>query len=225
MMTLTLTGLKERQTMKIKWWMCLFFLLASGCAGSGNFLNTKLNTPPEFNQKILLQVPDDYTMFQAPRSVYDPGDLQSFHTQHTLPIVIEDAFQEMFGDVQMVEDGPRIEMGAPDVPAVFEVRIMDLSHDIYNEATSYRAKVKLAVAMKSPGGDIYWQDVFGGNGYVMVNPQFDIGHTGPGDAILDAMRDAINQMQRAIIASPEVRLQMQHYQAISAARKEKEKKV
>ena len=102
---------------------------------------------------------------------------------------------------------------------------MDLSHDIYNEATSYRAKVKLAVAMKSPSGNIFWQDVFGGNGYVMVNPQFDIGHTGPGDAILSAMQDAINQMQRAIAASPEVRLQLQHYKAINAARKEKENQI
>lgn len=211
--------------MKIKGLACVFLLAVTGCAGAGGFLNTKLNTPPEFNQKILLQVPDDYTMFQAPRSVYDPGDLQSFHTQHTLPIVIEGSFKEMFGAVQMVEEGPKIEIGEPDVPAVFEVRIMDLSHDIYNEATSYRAKVKLAVAMKSPGGKIFWQDVFGGNGYVMVNPQFDIGHTGPGDAILSAMQDAINQMQRAIIASPAVRLQLQHYQAINAARKETEKQV
>ena len=211
--------------MKMKHLACLFLLVLAGCASAGGLLGSKLNIPPEFNQKILLQVPDSYTMFQAPRSVYDPGDLQSFHTQHTLPIVIEDAFKDLFGEVQMVEGGPKIEIGEPDVPAVFEVQILDLSHDIYNEATSYRAKVKLAVAMKSPGGDIFWQDVFGGNGYVTVNPQFDIGHTGPGDAILSAMQDAINQMQRAIVASPEVRLQMLHYQEINAARKEKEKKV
>lgn len=197
----------------------------AGCAGAGNFITGKLETPPEFNQKILLQVPDTYTMFQAPRSVYDPGDLQSFHTQHTLPIVIEDAFKDLFGRVEMVEDGPNIEMSAPDVPAIFEVRILDLSHDIYNEATSYRAKVKLAAAMKSPSGEIFWQDVFGGNGYVMVNPQFDIGHTGPGDAVIDAMRDAISQMQRAIVASPAVRLQMRHYMEIDQARKQQEKKV
>jgi len=211
--------------MKIQSLACLFLLAVTGCATPGGFLSSKLNTPPEFNQKILLQVPDDYSMFQAPRSVYDPGDLQSFHTQHTLPIVIEGAFKDLFGEVEMVKTGPQIEIGEPDVPAIFEVQILDLSHDIYNEATSYRAKVKLAVAMKSPGGNIFWQDVFGGNGYVMVNPQFDIGHTGPGNAILSAMQDAINQMQRAIIASPEVRLQMQHYKAITDARKEKEKQV
>ncbi len=196
----------------------------TGCA-TGGLLSSKLETPPEFNQKILLQVPDDYTMFQAPRSGYDPGDLQAFHTQHTLPIVIEDAFKDIFGQVEMVKEGPKIEIGEPDVPAIFEVQILDLSHDIYNEATSYRSKVKLAAAMKSPSGEIFWQDVFGGNGYVMVNPQFDIGHTGPGDAILDAMRDAISQMQKAIIASPAVRLQLQHYQQINAARKEHEKQV
>lgn len=211
--------------MKIRGLACLFLLLVTGCAGAGSFLGTKLNTPPEFNQKILLQVPNDYKMFQAPRSVYDPGDLQSFHTQHTLPYVIEDSFKELFGQVEMVDEGPKIEIGEPDVPAVFEVRILDISHDIYNEATSYRAKVKLAVAMKSPGGDIYWQNIFGGNGYKMVDTQFDIGHTGPGGAILDAMRDAISQMQKAIIASPEVRLQMRHYQAVQTARKKTEKKI
>ncbi len=196
--------------------------LAGGCASMGM---GKLETPPEFNQKILLQVPDDYQMFQAPRSGYDPGDLQSFHTQHTLPIVIEGAFKDMFGQVELVKKGPHVEMSEPDVPAIFEVRLLDLAHDIYNEATSYRAKVKLAVAMKSPRGDIFWEDVFGGNGYVMVNPQFDIGHTGPGDAILGAMNDAINQMQKAIIASPIVRLQLKHYMEINAARKAKERQV
>jgi len=211
--------------MKIRGLLCLLLLSMAGCAGAGNFLSSNLNAPPEFNQKILLRVSDDYTMYQAPRSVYDPGDLQSFHTQHTLPYVIEDAFKEIFGSVQMIEDGPKIDIGKPDVPATFEVQLLDMSHDIYNEATSYRAKVKLAVAMKGPNGDIFWQDVFGGNGYVMVNPQFDIGHTGPGDAIIDAMRDAISQMQKAIVASPAVRLQLQHYQAIDQARKATEKTI
>ncbi len=212
--------------MSIKRWLqsalCLFLL--SGCASMAGF-GGKLDVPPEFNQKILLQVPDDYTLYQAPRSVYDPGDLQSFHSQHTLPIVIEDAFKEMFGQVQLLKSGPRLDVGEPDVPAVFEVRMMDMSHDIYNEATSYRAKVKLAVAMKSPRGEIFWQDVIEGNGYVMVNPQFDIGHTGPADAILDAMRDAIAQLQNSIVHSKEVRLQMANYQAIQIARKQNEKKV
>ena len=209
--------------MKMKnWGIILLCGLASGCASLGM---GKLEAPPEFNQKILLQVPDDYQMFQAPRSGYDPGDLQAFHTQHTLPLVIEGAFKDMFGQVEMVKKGPNVEMSEPDAPAVFEVRILDLSHDIYNEATSYRAKVKLAAAMKSPRGDIFWEDVFGGNGYVMVNPQFDVGHTGPGDAILSAMNDAITQMQHAIIASPIVRLQLKHYLEINAARKAKEQQV
>ncbi len=207
------------------WLIGLCLLGLSGCAAVSGALGGKLEVPPEFNQKILLQVPDEYTMFQASRSGYDPGDLQSFHSQHTLPIVIEDAFKEMFGQVEIVKDGPRLEVGEPDVPAIFEVRMLDMSHDIYNEATSYRARVKLAVAMKSPRGETFWQDVIEGNGYVLVNPQFDIGHTGPADAILDAMRDAIGQLQNAIVHAPEVRLQMAHYQEINAARKQNEKKV
>ena len=195
----------------------------TGCASTEKLLGMeKLQTPPEFNQKIVLEVSDDYEMFQAPRSKPDMGDLQAFHSQHTLPIVIEDAFKEMFGQVEPVKPGQmKIEPGAPDVPAVFEVRILDLAHDIYNEATTYRSYVILGVAMKSPRGNIFWQQAFRGEGYAKVDPQFSTG-MGPEEAILDAMRDAIDQMQKAIIASPEVRTQLQHYQKIEIARREKE---
>lgn len=197
-------------------------LIFAGCAATGDFLGTKkLETPPEFNQKIMLAVSDEYQMHQAPQSDYDVGDLQSFHSQHTLPIVVEDAFKEMFGEVELLESEPQIEMDRPEVPAIFEVRIVDLAHDMYNEATSYRSQVTLAVAMKSPRDHIFWQQMFRGNGYVKVDPQFSTG-LGPQDAVVDAMRDALDQMQKSIIASPEVRLQMKHYQDIDRARREKE---
>ena len=184
----------------------------------------KLNAPPEFNQKIILDVSDEYQMFQAPRSGYDVGDLQAFHSQHTLPVVIEDAFKELFGQVELAQKGPEIETGRPDVPAIFEVRILDLANDIYNQADSYRGEATLAVAMKSPRGQIFWQKAFRGSGYVRVDPQFSTG-LGPQDAVLDAMRDAIDQMQKAIVASPEVRNQLKYYQGIELARREKEVKV
>ena len=70
----------------------LFFLyVLSSCAT----LSSKLAAPPEFNQKVLLEVGEDYELHQAPRSGYDAGDLQSFHTQHTLPIVVEDTFNSI----------------------------------------------------------------------------------------------------------------------------------
>ena len=196
-------------------------LLLGGCAAVGF---QKLPAPPEFNQKIILEVSDEYQMYQAPRSTYDVGDLQSFHTQHTLPVVIEDAFKEMFGEVALAEKGAKIETSAPDVPAVFEVRIIDLAHDNYNEADTYRSELTLAVAMKSPRGDVFWQQAFRGQGFVRVDPQFSTG-LGPQDAVVDAMRDAINQMQKAIISSGEIRAQMKYYQSIEQAKREKETKV
>jgi len=195
----------------------------TGCAGSGGFLSfDRLETPPEFNQPIILTVSDEYQMHQAPLSRYDIGDLQSFHTQHTLPITIEGAFKELFGEVRMLEKGPKIEAGAPDVPAIFEVRLIDLQNDIYFEGVdNYRGELTLAVAMKSPRGHIFWQKAFRGDGYVKVDPQYSTG-LGPQDAVVDALRDAIDQMQRAIINSPQVRQQMKYYQAIEQARQKQE---
>ncbi len=197
--------------------MLLIALSLTGCAALGG---APLEVPPEFHQKVMLNVSENYTQHQATRSTYDVGDLQSFHTQHTLPVVIEDAFKDMFDQVEMIEGEAGLEMGSPDVPAIFEVRILDLANDIYNESQDYRAEVTLAVAMRSPTSDqIFWQQAFRGDGYVKVDPQFQTG-LGPQDAVLDAMRDAIDQMQKAIIGSPQVRLQMQHYQEIHEARKQ-----
>lgn len=202
--------------MKQTFVLILICLSALGCAALGM---TRREVPPEFNQKVILEVSDDYIQHQAPRSGYDIGDLQSFHTQHTFPIVVEGAFREMFSDVEVHEGEEGIEMGAPEVPAIFEVKIADLAHDYYTEADSYRAQIVLAVAMKSPEGNIFWQKAFRGEGYVQVDPQFSTG-MGPQDAVVDAVRDALSQMQDAIIASPQVRLQMKHYLASDAARRQ-----
>ena len=199
----------------LKRFVFVSFLLWTGCAAVGF---EPLQTPPEFKQKVQLSVSDKYEMYQAPRSNYDLGDLQSFHTQHTFPIKVEAAFQEMFGQVEMLEAGPKIETGRPDVPAIFEVHIMDLSHDFFDEnVDSFRAEITIGAAMKSPRGEIMWQQAFRGQGYVQVDQQF--GHQiGPEQAVLDAVEDALGQMQDAIIKSPQVRLQMRHYQEIDAAR-------
>ena len=95
----------------------------------------------------------------------------------------------------------------------------DIANDIYNESDSYRGEVTLAAAMKSPDGTVMWQQAFRGQGYVQVDPQFSTG-LGPQDAVVDAIRDALSQMQDAIVSSPQVRLQMQHYQSIAKARSE-----
>lgn len=198
-----------------------FLLLLAGCAAGSAFSDRPSNIPPEFNQKIELEVSDEYKMYQAPRSGYDVGDLQAFHTQHTLPILMEDAFREMFSEVKLREKGAAIESGTPEVPAVFEARIIDLAHDIETGADNYRAEVTLAVAMKSPRGNIFWQQAFRGDGYAETDPQFST-KLGPQDAVVDAVRDALEQMQDAILKSPQVRTQLRHYLSIEAARREKE---
>ncbi|MFA6600835.1 MAG: hypothetical protein WCU74_07490 [Candidatus Omnitrophota bacterium] len=207
------------------WGALIIFL--SGCSSLQNAVGGgKLNTPPEFNQEVILQVSDDYKMYQAPRSGYDIGDLQAFHSQHTLPIVVEDSFKDIFGKVTMKDFGsePGIETEPPNVPAIFEVRMMDLTNDNYNQAETYRAGAMIGVAMKSPRGNILWQQAFRGDGYVKVDPQFSTG-LGPQDAVVDAVRDAMSQMQRAIISSSAVRAQMKHYMEMDEARKATEQKV
>ncbi|MBN1687522.1 MAG: hypothetical protein JW893_00320 [Candidatus Omnitrophica bacterium] len=198
----------------------------TGCASAHELLGIhSLDIPPEFNQKIVLIVDDSYYMHQAPASGYDVGDLQSFHTQHTLPIVIEDAFREMFGDVKRLKKGANIETQAPDVPAIFEVRIIDVANDRTIEfVETYRAEVTLAVAMRSPRDNIFWQKAFRGDGFVQVNNSFST-NLGPDQALQDAMRDAIEKMQKGITTSPEVAAQMKYYQDIEKARRETEIKI
>ncbi len=202
--------------MKRVWGLSL--LIFCGCSTLGF---QKLQAPPEYNQKVFLEISDQYKQHQATRSGYDVGDLQNFHTQHTLPIVVEDAFKEVFPQVKVVESKEGVETDTPDVPAVFEVRMLDAANDISNGADNYRAEVTLAVAMKSPRGHIFWQQAFRGEGYTETDPQFSTG-LGPQDAVVDAVRDALGQMQDALLKSPEVRLQMKHYQEIDKARKQKE---
>lgn len=199
--------------------------LFSGCSSVSDALGTsKLEVPIEFNQKVLLEVSDKTQSFQASRSQYDPGDIQAFQSQHTFPIVVEDAFREMFSQLEVVTQGENIELSQPDVPAVFEVRMLDLANDISNEASSYRAETTLAVAMKSPRGHIFWQKAFRGEGYAIVDPQFS-NQLGPQDAVVDAVRDALSQMQNTIVKSPEVLNQLRHYSKIEEARRETEAKL
>lgn len=205
--------------MKASPFALLILMLLGGCATA---LGGRLATPPEFNQNVQLMVSDDYQMYQAPKSGYDVGDLQNFHSQHTFPILVQDVFRQTFGGVEMLKGEPAIESGEPEVPAVFEVRMVDLANDTYNEADSYRALTTIAVAMKSPAsGKIFWQQAFRGEGYVNVDPQFSNG-LGPQDAVVAAVNDALDQMQKAIIESPAVRGQMKYYQGVNQARKEKE---
>ncbi len=215
---------KRRTFKQVRRFFFLGFLVLAfnGCSTVSEGLGfKKLEVPPEFNQKVLLEVSDEYKQHQATRSGYDVGDLQSFHTQQVLPETVKDAFKEMFGDVELATPGPQVEMDTPDVPAIFEVKIIDLANDVYDEGENYRGQVTLAVAMKSPSGEIFWQKAFRGDGYVAVDPQFSNG-LGPQDAVIDAMRDALDQMQTAIVASPEVRNQMKYYKGSDEARKQKE---
>lgn len=205
----------------------LFFIAGQGCADLEKAVGVNaLNVPPELRQSsVILQVADDPQMTQAPRSSYDIGDLQNFQSQHTLPVLVEGAFQEIFGKVDLKETLPEagIETGSPNVPAIFEVRLLDLSSDIYMEgADSYRSQCMLAIAMKSPKGNIFWQKAFRGEGYVKVDPQWSTG-LGPQDAVIDAVRDAITQMQQSIVSSPEVLNQIRYYQASTAAAQKTDK--
>lgn len=186
----------------------------AGCASIGG---GRLPAPPEYDQTVGLIVSGDYQMFQATQSDYDVGDLQSFHSQHTFPIQIEDAMKQVFGGVQRINSAAGIEMEKPPVPAIFEVRMADLANDIYNEADTYRAQTVIAVAMKTPDGNIMWQKSFRGHGFVNVDPQFSTG-LGPNDAVVAAVSDAITQMQDALIHSPEVQRQLKYYNRVDQAR-------
>lgn len=202
----------------------LYLMLLSLCFLSSNVFamsdKPEASAPPEYrNQTVQLQVSDQYEMFQAVLSRYDVGDLQNFHSQHTLPILVEDAFKEIFGNVEKYERGPSIDFGGEEVgPPLFEVKMLDLANDVYNEADNYRAQATLAVALKSPRGVIFWQKAFRANGYTRVDPQYSLG-LGPQDAVVDAVRDAIDQMKQAIITSPQVRNYILNYAESDKARK------
>jgi len=201
--------------------LIIFFLLLQGCA---SVTGGRAPSPPEFDQKIQLLVSEESRDFQASRSTYDVGDLQAFHSQHTFPVLVEDAFKEVFGQVEMIKGEPAIESGPPSVPAVFEVHMIDMAHDIYMEADSYRADVTIAVAMKSPRGEIFWQQAFKGEGHVIVDPQFSTG-LGPQDAVIEAVGDALSQMQDAMLKAPEVRNQLKYYTSVEEARRQTEQKI
>src|SRR3989338_943974 len=165
----------------------IFFVLC-GCASLGA---EPINTPPEFKQKVRLLADDHYEMFQAPRSGYDLGDLQSFHSQHTFSIKVEDALQQIFSKVEVTEGGPDIEMASDnDMTPTFEIKIVDLAHDLYEESLEYyRGYVTVAAAMKSPRGETVWQQAFRGEGFVNVKPEFGFA-LGPEEAVVAAVDDA-----------------------------------
>ena len=189
----------------------ILLLVLAGASSSPAFLGfgEKPKAPPEYNQKILLEVSDEPKTHQAQRSGYDVGDLQAFHDQATLPALVEDSFKEIFGQVEMLPKGADIEIAPPDVPAIFEVHLIDSAHDYYDGGKDYRAQVTIAVAMKSPRGNIFWQQAFRGEGYVKADRALGM-NLEPAEAAHDAVGDAINQMQSAILKSPEVLLQMRH---------------
>lgn len=197
----------------IKQLVALIFL--AGCASTGV---TRSDIPPEFNQQIQLIVDDDYEMYQAVRSHYDLGDLQSFHSQHVFPMKVEDSFKQVFGSVVMVSKDAQITTQAEDTAPVFEVHIVDMAQDQFNENVDYaRAHVTIAAAMVSPRGEMVWKQAFRGDGFVNVDPQFNF-RMGPEQAVQEAVEDALNQLQEAIIKSPQVRLQLKHYRSIEEAR-------
>ena len=198
----------------------LALLLVIGSSSSQAFLGFggKPKAPPEYNQKIMLEVNDDPRVHQAQRSGYDIGDLQAFHDQVALPMLVEDSFKEIFGQVEMVPKGADIETAPPDVPAIFEVHMVDSAHDYFDGGQDYRAQVTLAVAMKSPRGNIFWQQAFRGEGYVRADQTLNA-NLGPAEAANDAVRDAIEQMQKAILKSPEVLNQMRYYTQSDKARR------
>ncbi|HLD50648.1 MAG TPA: hypothetical protein VJC08_05560 [bacterium] len=202
----------------------LFVLAGSSPCPAFLGFEGKPKAPPEYSQKILLEVNDEPKVHQAQRSGYDIGDLQAFHDQVALPMLVEDSFKEIFGQVEMVPKGADIETTPPDVPAIFEVHMIDSAHDYFDGGQDYRAQVTLAVAMKSPRGNIFWQQAFRGEGYVRADQTLQA-NMGPAEAANDAVRDAINQMQNAILKSPEVLNQMRYYAQIDKARSEKEVKI
>jgi len=59
---------------------------------------------------------------------------------------------------------------------------------------------------------------------VQVDPQFGTG-LGPDEAVQEALYDAIEQMQKAIINSGEVRAQMKYYKQADDARRQREYQV
>jgi len=183
--------------------------------------------PEEFNQKVILEVSDEYKLFQAARSSYDIGDLQSFHVQHTFPIVVGGMFEEIFREVEIRSTKPEMafETQPPDVPAIFEVLLLDMTHDnLHDTALYYESEISVALALKSPRGNVFWQKGFVGYGKADADLEHNTGY-GPQKAINYAVEDMLYQMKEAIINSPEVRVQLRHYREADLARRRGEVQV
>ena len=104
----------------------LFVLAGSSPCPAFLGFEGKPKAPPEYSQKILLEVNDEPKVHQAQRSGYDIGDLQAFHDQVALPMLVEDSFKEIFGQVEMVPKGADIETTPPHVPPIFQLHISSL---------------------------------------------------------------------------------------------------
>ncbi|MFZ5802003.1 MAG: hypothetical protein ACOY3K_02675 [Candidatus Omnitrophota bacterium] len=195
-----------------------FIFLGGLCSGFGK----KPKIPPEFQQKVQMLVSEEPQTFQATRSGYDVGDLQAFHSQHTFAARAQDILRGIFSDVEVLTSAPDIQAEDPSMPPYFDIRLIDIAHDQYDANMNFfRSETVLAAAMKSPKGTTIWQQVFRGNGYVRVDPQFQTG-LGPEQAVTDAIDDALYQMQEAILKNKQVKLYMRHYQSLAQGKSENE---
>jgi len=185
-------------------------VVLSGCAAVTDLgLNKPRDIPPEYRQKVGLYVHDKPEKFFYPgTATLDMSDLMSFHLQQTLPFSSQSALQEIFSEVELNEEGPKILFKQTDLVGYFEIKIANARYDWPDpNATKYRAEVQLFVEFKTFGEQVIWNGIFNGEGIGFSDPNIRLTRFGrdAATALEDAFQDAVYQMQDAVLASAELR--------------------
>lgn len=185
-------------------------IILSSCAAVSDLgLSRPRNIPPEFRQKVGLYVHDRPEKFFYPgTATLDMSDLMSFHLQQTLPFSSRSALQEIFSEVELSEEGPKIQFKRTDLVGYFEIKIASARYDWPDpNATKYRAEIQLFVEFKTSDERVVWNGIFSGEGIGFSDPNIRLTRFGrdAATALEDAFQDAVYQMQDAVLASTELR--------------------
>lgn len=185
-------------------------LLLFGCNSLSNLeLGTPKNIPPEYSQKVGLFVHDKPEQFFYPgTATLDVSDFMSFHLQQTLPFTAQTAFQEIFKEVEMKEEGPRIVFKSEDLTGYFEIKILSARYDWPDpQATNFRADVQLQVEFKTLDDEMIWSGIYRGDGVGFSDPNIRLTRFGRegATALEDAFQNAIYEVQDAVLESQTLR--------------------
>lgn len=185
--------------------------LLTGCAAVSELTSdAPKSVPPEYRQqKVGVYVHEKPERVYYPHSeATDVEDLMVYHLQQILPYSTENVLRQLFGKVEVAEEGPKIEFKAPDLAGYFEIKILSARYDFPDtDAARFLADVQLQVEFKTLNDDVIWSEIFRGEGRGFTNADERLTKFGRGAsaALEAAFDDVVYEMQDGILASPPLR--------------------